>query len=683
MNTPLLPATGKTEHRLAYRPDIQGLRAVAILLVVAAHARLEGFAGGFVGVDVFFVLSGYLITALLVEEMRATGRVEFAKFYVRRLRRLLPGLFLMLVVVGYLAWQLIPAMEQTRQSASAMNAAAWISNIYFGLLQVGYFSPSAASNLFLHTWSLGVEEQFYLFWPMLVVATFTGWNRHPSNHSAKRMLGVLVGLAAISLALCLYWSYHSPKLAFYMMPSRGWQFALGGLVYMVFGVSSDSRDPRTKPRFRLPAGYAWPGLAMMLGSAMLLDGHDTYPGFWALIPSFGAAALIAAGIDRPGTSISRMLSVKPMRFVGQVSYSWYLWHWPILLLGTYALGYDSPVDRLLLVSLSLAFAIAGHRLVEHPIRHARLPLRRPRFSLIVAVGLAAAAILLGQMWRLSTIRSMREPAQIRMNIAQSDTPLIYLQGCDAWYTSASVKPCIYGNPHASHTAVVIGDSIGLQWFPAIHEIFKKPHWRLIVLTKSSCPMVDAPYFYPRIKRVYARCAAWRKAAFARLSAFKPDITMIGTTYTYPFSRTQWIEGTRKLLAEASKVSGKVYLIRSTPSLPFNGPDCLSPHSRLYRWLSKYPSCSAPADNPAFDEVFTWQRMAASAFSNVSMLDMTSSVCPGNTCKADRGGLVVFRDDQHMTASFSRTLAPQLAKAIKLASHPDGRLLHAGSAAGPR
>ena len=162
MDAPSKPGSGHRDHRLTFRPDIQGLRALAILLVVAAHARLTGFAGGFVGVDVFFVLSGYLITALIVEELRTTGQVRFARFYVRRLRRLMPGLLLMLAGTGLLAWLLLPTMDQSRQAESAINAAGWISNIYFAMLRVGYFDPDAASNLFLHTWSLGVEEQFYL-----------------------------------------------------------------------------------------------------------------------------------------------------------------------------------------------------------------------------------------------------------------------------------------------------------------------------------------------------------------------------------------------------------------------------------------------------------------------------------------------------------------------------------------
>ncbi len=645
---------------------------MAILLVVAAHARLQGWAGGFVGVDVFFVLSGYLITALLVEEIRSTGQLAFARFYVRRLRRLLPGLFLMLATVALLAWLLVPALDQSRQSASATNAAGWISNIYFALLQVGYFSPTSASNLFLHTWSLGVEEQFYLVWPMLAVLALTGLKKGCDTSSPSRMLWALVLVGIGSLALCLYWSYHTPELAFYMMPARAWQFALGALVYMLYGVSRDPSARDNPSRFQLPAAWGWIGLALILGSALVLDGATTYPGFWALVPSTGAAMMIAAGVNKPRASFARLLSIQPMRWIGQVSYSWYLWHWPILLLGTVTLGFSSPLDRLLLAGLSLVMAAASHGLVERPIRHARWTLQRPRFSLAAAAGIVFLAMLGGRFWDHSAAARLHAPALQRLKVAKNDTPLIYLQGCDSWYMKSSVKPCVYGASDARHTAVFIGDSIAMQWFPAVRKIMKKRSWRLIVMTKSSCPMVEVPFYYTRIKRMFVRCSTWREHALAKLSDYRPDITILGSTYTYPFSRKQWIEGTRKVLSIASRYSGKVYLLRSTPSLPFNGPDCLAPHSDLYRWLSQYPSCTFAAHNQQFDRVYAWRRKAAKAFPNVSTIDMTSSVCPDGICMAERDGQVVFRDDQHMTASFARSLGPQLAAKIKLPSTPQNR-----------
>ena len=654
-------------HRLKYRPDIEGLRALAILLVVCAHVGLKILSGGFVGVDVFFVLSGYLITALLMQELRSTGKLQLASFYVRRLRRLLPGLFLMLACIGILAWQLLPTFDQFRQAMSAANASAWIGNIYFALLRVGYFSPDAASNLFLHTWSLGVEEQFYLFWPMLMLAAYAGWSRKALDFNPARVFITLSIVGALSLVLCLVWSQTSPKLAFYMMPARGWQFALGALVYMACGVSGNSDEsPGFKSMLRVPAWAGWLGLALILSSAIFLNGQVTYPGAWALIPSIGAAAIIAAGIHSTDSGLTRALSTRPMRWLGHVSYSWYLWHWPIILLGSYALGYGSLPDRILLALLSLVIASAAHAYVERPIRHASWPLKRPRISVAVSAVFIVGVFLLNQAWAHDAMDNQQDTAQQRLISAKYDTPLLYLEGCDSWYHNAHVKPCIFGDKDGTHTAVVIGDSIGLQWFPALQRIFKEKHWRLIVLTKSSCPMVDEPFFYARIKRVYINCAMWRRNVFAKIHSYKPDIVILGSTFTYPFSRKEWINGTRKLIAKVSGEAREVYVLRSTPALPFNGPDCLSPHGMLYRWLARYPNCRAPAHDRTFDDVYAWRKKAIASFENVSSIDMTSFVCPNGTCRAEVDGHIVFRDDQHMTASFARSLASPLSEKIDLA-----------------
>lgn len=216
---------------IAYRPDIEGLRAVAILLVVAAHAGIPWFQGGFVGVDVFFVLSGYLISGLLISEIRQSGRLDIVAFYVRRMRRLGPAMLLMLLVISLLAVILLPAPRQLVQTYAATSAALWVSNFYFAFADIDYFSASAVENLFLHTWSLGVEEQFYLIWPMLLLALL-GRRGGGAGKRVTAQAAMLV-IAAASLVGCVLLSQAAPKLGFYMMPARIWQFALGALVWIV------------------------------------------------------------------------------------------------------------------------------------------------------------------------------------------------------------------------------------------------------------------------------------------------------------------------------------------------------------------------------------------------------------------------------------------------------------------
>lgn len=655
------------DYRLGYRGDVEGLRAIAILLVVACHAKVSWLAGGFVGVDAFYVLSGYLITGLLVQEIHTSGELRFANFYGRRLRRLMPALLLMLAVTCVLGRLLLAADSQPEQALAAGSAALWFSNFHFAFAHMSYFAPGAETNLFLHTWSLGVEEQFYLVWPLLAVlamGAWTGRKQKPSITGLKYVFGVVF---VLSLALSLYWTWHAPRLGFYMMPSRGWQFALGGLVFLAVG-TPNFHTGHWAPGRRWSTVMGWLGLALVLASALLINGAVPYPGYWALLPTAGVALVLAAvgGNDR-WSGVNRWLSVRPMQWLGRVSYSWYLWHWPVLLLGAQLIDTRNGWNRLLLVAISLLIASLSYRFFETPIRHNRKLLAKPRMAVFVALAIMVLASSFALRWRNAALVRMKQPAQLRFLAARVDAPVIYGMGCDEWYHSASVRICAFGDPHAQHTAVALGDSISLQWFPAYARDFDKPGWRLLVITKSSCPMVNAPLFYPRIGRVYTNCSKWRHDALLEIAKLKPAIVIMGSTFTYDYTQAQWINGTRSVLRELAPAVGEIYLMRSTPTLPFNGPACMAPRSWLYAAIKGPTHCTAPAHTALSDDVLDWLQTAASPFSNVHLVDMTNSICPDAVCHAELNGLIVFRDEQHMTASFAASLAPALAAALHMTS----------------
>lgn len=655
-----------SSYPLGYRSDVEGLRAVAILLVVAAHARVPWLAGGFIGVDVFFVLSGYLITGLLIQEINATGDLRFTAFYARRLRRLMPALLLMLACVCSFGWLLIPASDQLRQATAAGSAAVWLSNLYFAFSNMGYFSPGSESNLFLHTWSLGVEEQFYVMWPLLMVMVAGAWKGTKRPVQLGRLKIAMPLVFALSLLLSVWWTYRSPHLAFYMMPSRTWQFALGALVFIYFGAPNAHKgDARTHGIYNavLTRLGSWMGLAMIVVAASVLDGKTPYPGLWALMPAFGAAVIIAAGISTPRVGAGRLLSLQPMQTIGRVSYAWYLWHWPVLLLGATVADMDSALNRIGLVALSLLLAALSYRFVEAPIRRMRRLVAKPRMAIFVGLAMMILANVGAVRWHNAARNYLRQPDYVRYVQARGDAPVIYGMGCDDWYHSSEVRICAFGSDKAAHTAVAFGDSVALQWFPALAKVFDKPGWRLLVVTKSSCPMVDEPIFYARIGRIYSECATWRKRALKQLTVIKPDIVILGSTYTYNYSRDQWITGAQKILNEVSASAKRVYILRSTPTLPFDGPICLAPRSHLYRTLMEKNRCTAPAHNQRFDDVYAWLQFAADHFDNVRIVDMTDAICPDGLCQAERNGMVVFRDSQHLTATFARSLGPFLAQQL--------------------
>ncbi len=666
-------------HPPRYRPDLEGLRAVAILAVIVAHAGVPGLAGGFIGVDVFFVLSGYLITGLLVEEYQANGRVDFAAFYVRRFRRLLPALLLMLGVSCVLARLLLSPTAQPSQATAAATSAVWLSNFHFAFSKLDYFSPGAESNLFLHTWSLGVEEQFYLVWPALLMLAM-GKGASMENQRF-RLRSVMLIVLLSSLLASIFLTAQSPLVAFYLMPTRAWQFALGALVFLRFGglggATSVGETPATatassasnSSHATLQSWGGWLGLALIVAAIVGFDSQVSYPGFRALVPSLGAALILVAGAQAPWAGVGRLLSRRLMQAIGRVSYGWYLWHWPVLLLAREMAAQISWVHGLEWSAVSLVLAVISYRAFEKPIRQGRWMKASPRVALMGALGLMLCANAFAIQWHNSANDRMASPEQARYAKSRQEAPIIYGMGCDQWYHSAEVRICAFGPSDAAHTAVAMGDSIGLQWFPAFARAFSRPDWRLLVITKSSCPLVDEPFFYARIGREYVECEQWRKQALAEIVSLKPSLVILGSTFTYPFVKTQWIEGTARVLDELSAAAEQIYILRSTPVLPFDGPNCLVPRSWLYTFLLGEDHCSFRPNDPRSDEVFHWLQAAANRVPNASVIDMTEAVCPNGLCRAQLGDKIVFRDTQHLNAEFAQSLAPVLAKRMNLDHAP--------------
>lgn len=295
---------------IKFRPDLQGLRAIAVLIVILNHAEFSFFSGGFIGVDVFFVLSGYLISGLLINEYRSNGNIQFLAFISRRLRRLLPALALMLSITVLISPFLISSQELDQQFRSAFFAASWTSNLFFAFSELDYFSELQTRDFFLHTWSLGVEEQFYIVWPLLLALMFRWISKGQCKEkSSNKLLWFFLFLFISSLSLCIFWSNNHPLWSFYLMPSRIWQFALGASVFFweekLITDISEANHRLSNSSFK---GFGVLGLGLIIGSGLLLNEKMVYPNFWALIPSYGAALVIAAGTNNMDIFPNRLLS---------------------------------------------------------------------------------------------------------------------------------------------------------------------------------------------------------------------------------------------------------------------------------------------------------------------------------------------------------------------------------------
>ncbi|MEH6580393.1 MAG: acyltransferase family protein [Halioglobus sp.] len=654
-----------------FRLDIEGLRAVAILLVVAAHAGVQALEGGFVGVDVFFVISGFLITSLLFKEYHASGKIDLSNFYSRRLKRLLPALMVMILLVSLLAAVFLAPHEQLEQSNAAMSALGWVSNIYFALANYGYFEAGSESNLFLHTWSLGVEEQFYLIWPLLIMLVAGLYSRQagPGNTQKLTLRLSFVVLVFFLLALVLHQS--KPIWSFYLMPARAWQFAAGALV---FSYTSDSGEEnrwgQLSPMVRRMAG--WLGLALILLSALWLDSASPYPGWRAVLPTLGTCLVLLSGTTCVGAgySVGSLLSLAPLQFIGRISYSWYLWHWPVFLLGP-IIGGQGLFSLPQLTVVSLGLAGASYLLIEKPIRGSAWLSLHKWVNLSASLLVIVLLIFASGVWKSYITQWGGSEQQLKYKAFYRDLPRIYSDGCDSWYHSDRLDVCSYGRDDAKHTVVLLGDSIGAQWFPALHNVYRNPDWRFVVLTKSSCPIIDKSFFYSRLGRNFIECDSWRNKALEWIQDAGPSVVFMGTISS-GFSEEDWIEGTARVLDKISGSAGEIFILRGTHRLPFDGLSCLARWSWQTNFFAARDGCNSASSSPGGDNIYSWLQLVAKKYPNVHALDLNGLICPEGRCYAQLSKVPVFRDHQHVTASFMRLLDPaSIISRMKAAADPQG------------
>ncbi len=392
----MIDPTSSARRPHGFRPDLEGLRAVAVLLVLLFHAGIPGFGGGYVGVDVFFVLSGFLITGLIVRELQDRGSVDLPAFYARRARRLLPAAALTLLATVVAAAILLPPLTVPDVAADAAAAAVYVSNIRFAVQATDYLNSQLPPSPLLHFWSLGVEEQFYLFWPalLLLTASLVGRRRRrarrveprswPAIH--RRLVRVVAIVTVASFALAVYLTPIAQPLAFFLLPTRAWELGLGALISLVGG----SAGSLTTNGRRVFVGA---GIAAVVAAGLLLNESTPFPGVAALLPTLGAGLVILGGVGAdPSGRPSALLALPPLRFLGRISYSLYLWHWPILVLPAAVVAGGLPLHvSIALAGVAVVVAAASERWIERPFRQGAI-VRWPTRTTLAAAGALSAAV---------------------------------------------------------------------------------------------------------------------------------------------------------------------------------------------------------------------------------------------------------------------------------------------------
>lgn len=632
--------------QLERRADIDGLRALAIIPVVLFHARFPGFEAGYVGVDIFYVISGYLITRIISNEVESSGRFRFGNFYARRARRLLPAALLVITATAAAVTLRFPPMERSAVLSSGLWSLAYLSNVHFWLLQTNYFDSGDFLDPYLHTWSLSIEEQFYLFWPLLILFA------HRVRSIRAALVLVMIGVLVVSLGACVVESYRVTPTAFFLLPFRAWEFAAGALAGSV---------PRLGKRAALASGAA--GLAAICASLFLIPADVIFPGIAATVPVIGTAALLASG-DRD-QMIARALRHPAMRYVGGVSYSWYLWHWPVLIIGEDLFaGGGTLVARMSLAALSFAMAAATFSWVEKPLRQSRFLGRSPAhtFMPIGAASLLCVMVLVG-MLGLSRSQLSTPPYRAFAHAAK-DGPRV--GACITKFTKSVPKLCSFG--HGQRVIVLFGDSHAAMWFPAAEEAANKRGFRLVTLLKSACPAADVTVFNPKIGRVETECRAWRMNAIERIRQLDPAAIILASAKSYVSgpgrtggyainSPRDWSEGYRRTLSELPR-GARILLIQDVPRFPLQVPFCLEHQA----WVGR-GDCSASRAVAIDERVNRAEVLAAAGMPNVEILNFTSDLCDSARCGPVLHNIVAYRDNNHLARSFVTTLSDRFCKML--------------------
>ena len=648
-------------ERPPFRADIEGLRGLAILLVVGFHAGISWLAGGFVGVDVFLVLSGYFITDLLYRELLDEGRVDVVGFYGRRELRLIPALVLVVLATLAMVMWLYAPIDRPAIADGTRAVAFYTSNLHFARNSVDYFS--SGENPLLHTWSLAVELQFYMVWPLLFL--LVAWRERKATDDLeardermrRRLVVGMVMLGVVSFGLSIWLTRTAQPWAFFGMPTRIWEFALGGLLALTMSPQADAKS--------------WPatllsviGLAAIGFAVFSYDRVTPFPGVAAMLPALGALALIVGGARAPESWPTRALSVPWLRWLGRMSYAWYLWHWPLIGVAGVLVWNIGVAGRLVWAAIALVLAWLTHRYIESPVRDGRVQLSRNALA-FAGIGTSLMVALLATLALASAERQVRSGAQQRYFAARADR-----MPHDCWATTVEEMkgPCEFGDRESKTTLVLLGDSHAEHWLGGLDRVGKERGWKILAFVKGGCPVPDMPELtHPRLKRYYRECTRYREAAVRKILALRPDGVILsswdhympldGSRSAWQVTPAMWRDGLRRTYARITGAGIPTVAMRGTPRTWFDVPQCLSrraarlPLSRECQYVRS--ASLSPVARSAQDQ--------AARGLPVTFIDMNDQVCAAELrrCPVVRNGVVVFTDDNHLTRSFTASLAPVL------------------------
>lgn len=643
-----------------YRPDIDGLRAIAVILVVAYHAGIPGFDFGFIGVDVFFVISGYLITSLLIRELERTGDISLLVFYGRRVRRLMPAMVVVILsslVLGYLL--LTPVGQQQNLSESAIASIAFFANYYFIATTGGYFDGPTDQVPLLHMWSLSVEEQFYAIWPILLIASLSFARRH-----GKRPWIVFSTLAALGIgaSFCYGWwlSSANPNAAYFSVLSRGWQLLAGSLLACVLG-----RGLLPQASNAARSTLAALAAALLLAATFVIEGSHAYPGWMGMLPVLSAVALIVAGFGRASNPLSRLLATRPFVFVGKISYPWYLWHWPLLAMSrAYHLGEGDLERDVMLASLSFFLAFLTYRLVEIPAACFFTRRSVSHKQLVKLGGLASLLLALAAFGLMSHANQQKSTGFYRqLDRAAEDVP--ELRGECHLSTPFQGLPdasnCVNRSDMGAPDLLLWGDSHADHYSPMLEELSGVLQFSFLQRSFSTCPPLigySHGYSQGHPRENDRNCELFKEALtdeLAELTQRGLSGVVLSASWLGRASSESHLslaeKGLRNTVDLLLEHGLRVVVVAPTPVFSVPMTDCLARRT--------VASCSTYQRRleKRREAILSVMHDIAEEEPGVRVVDFHAQLCPGGKCHSLLGDTVVYRDEHHLTTRAARELSP--------------------------
>jgi peptidoglycan/LPS O-acetylase OafA/YrhL len=668
-----------------FRPDIEGLRAIAVLCVVIAHSGI-GLHSGFIGVDIFFVISGFLITRHIFLEAIKTNTISLAQFYARRILRILPASMFVLLCTLLASFIWLSPLQFLNYATDALWATFSAFNYRLAIDGTDYFNTTTIPTPFQHYWSLCVEEQFYFIWPLIMLVLAKLFSK--KSYFGNIVSAVLLVIIAVSLYLSYTITISSQPWAYFGLHTRAWQMAIGAL--LAVNIQKFANLPS-----RFASVLSWIGFGGLMYALATFTETTPYPSLWAVIPTLSTTLVVATGVNLNKASFESVFGGSIFQYIGKISYSWYLVHWPIMVIFLLAGERNNFVDQIASIVISFFVAVVHYYIIENPIRHnvAIKSKLKNTYILGLCLLLIAGSISGGLVYlktknlesktnsqnsseqqkaiipdktidtEANLFKKIEEATKLKELPQNLENPLETIEkdkvnGCISLKEEVEINEksiCLKGDNTFTKTIAIIGDSHAHQWLDSIFKIAEKNKYKVATYTKSACPILDIKSIDGTLKRDYTECYSWREEVLKRMAKLKPDI-IIHTGIIYKESSP---EKYREMIQKFQSITKNVIQIVDNPQPQANLSECLVKNT------NDITKCNFDTKKGLNGKTQRDAEIQVAKELGIQIVDTLPWFCDKDICPAIIDNIAVYRDNSHITNTYAKYLTNVLEQRLNL------------------